>query len=440
MKLYPLSPKQRLAWQLAQARICIWEGSVRSGKTIDSLLAWCEYVRESPDGNLAMVGRTERTLKRNIVDVLVEMFGRQRARHVQGVGELWLFGRRVYLYGANNEEAHSKIQGLTLQGAYVDEATTVPESFFKMLLSRLSLPGARLYATMNPDSPMHWIKRAYLDRARLHLDADGHMHVREAAGPDLVRFSFRLRDNETLPAEYVASLEQEYTGLWYDRYILGKWLAAEGAVYDMLELDDSGRHVTGVLPELRQLRLAIDYGTTNPTVALLLGVSAEPRLYVAREWRYDSGGRRTLTDSEYIERLDAWLASGCDGFFVDEHGRGLPVSLEKVICDPSAASFRAAWQRHFQRWPEAADNTVLDGIRDTASLFARSQLVFHESCIKAIEEHAGYVWDDKAQEKGDDRPLKADDHSCDALRYGVRSYRTTWRHWPHPTTRSEEAA
>jgi len=440
VKLQALSPKQRTASRGATRRLNIFEGAVRSGKTFASEIAWLRFIIEGPDGPLLLTGKNERTLRRNIIDPLTEMLSAKRCRYVQNSGVLWLCGRRVYVVGANDERAQEKIRGLTLAGALVDEASTLPESFWRMLLSRLSVPGARLIATTNPDSPLHWLKRDYLDRAATWVRGDGEMILGGDEVLDLARVSFRLVDNETLDAEYVKQIGREYTGLWRRRFIDGEWVAAEGAIYE-LNVAAGGGHVVSKLPELRRLRLAIDYGTTNPFVALLMGISAEPRLYVAREWRYDSkASKRMLTDAEYVKRLSAWIAAGADGFFCDEHGHGLPVPLEKVVCDPSAASFRAAWQHRHQRWPEAADNTVLDGIRNTASLFASGYLVFHESCQSAIAEHAGYVWDSKAQEKGEDAPLKQADHAPDACRYGVRSYRTVWRDWLDLPLIEEEAA
>jgi PBSX family phage terminase large subunit len=439
MQIQGGSPKQKDASNLCTHRLNVWEGAVRSGKTFSSEIAWLRFVGEGPGGPLLMVGKNERTLRRNVIDPLTEMLGTKRCRYVQNSGVLWLCGRRVYVVGANDERAQEKIRGLTLAGAYVDEASTLPESFWSMLLSRLSVLGARLFATTNPDSPLHWLKRDYLDRAAVWMRGDGEMILGDEEALDLARFSFRLADNETLGAEYIKQISREYTGLWRRRFIDGEWVAAEGAIYE-LDVAPGGPHVVSKLPELRMLRLAIDYGTTNPFVALLMGVSAEPRLYVAREWRYDSKGRRTMTDGEYVDALSAWIATGADGFFADENGRGLPVPLEKVVIDPSAASFRAAWQRRHQRWPEAADNAVLDGIRDTASLLASGRLAFHESCKTAIAEHSGYAWDSKAQAKGEDAPLKQADHAPDACRYGVRSYRTVWRHWLGLPLEAEEAA
>ena len=164
MSLAELSEKQREAALLAERRLNVWEGAVRSGKTISSIVAWLAFVRTGPAGPLLMVGKTQRTLKRNIIDPLIEILGPRRCRYAQGSGELWLLGRRVYVVGANDERAQEKIRGLTLAGAYADEASTLPESFWSMLLTRLSVDGARLFATTNPDAPTHWLKRSYLDR------------------------------------------------------------------------------------------------------------------------------------------------------------------------------------------------------------------------------------------------------------------------------------
>lgn len=443
MQLQRLSPKQRAAVRAATRRINVWEGSVRSGKTFSSLMPWLRHVIDGPEGQLALIGKTERTARRNIINPLTEMLGARRCKYVQGRGELELCGRIIYVVGANDERAEEKIRGMTLAGAYVDEASILPESFWKMLLSRLSVEGARLFATTNPDSPLHWLKVNYLDRPAVWIRPDGEMILGGEAALDLARFSFRLEDNTTLGREFIAALLRENVGLWLRRFVLGEWVAAEGAIYDMLDITPGGRHVVRDLPELQHLRLAIDVGTSNPFVALLMGVSAEPRLYVAREWRWDAKAkRRQLTDAEYVERLRDWIAGGCDGFKVDpQTGKGLPVGLEDVICDPSALSFRVAWQSRMGRWPKLADNAVIDGIRDEASLLGMGRLAFHDSCTGAIAEHSGYVWDPKAQERGEDEPLKKDDHAPDACRYGVRSYRTIWRRWSAlPALTLKEAA
>lgn len=424
MTVQPLVGKQRRSVELANARLNIWEGSVRSSKTICSLLAWLLFVRTGPAGNLLMVGRTERTLKRNIIDPLIEMLGPRRCRYVAGSGELWLLGRRIYIAGANDARAEDKLRGLTLVGAYVDEVSVIPEPFFAMLLTRLSVDGARLYGTTNPDNPGHWLMKHYLAKAKVWLKHSGTVAVSRAKGAlDLARFSFRLADNPTLSAAYIAALEAEFVGLWRKRFILGEWVLAEGAIYDGLDTDPGGPHVVATLPDITEWVLAADYGTRNPFHALLLGLGVDDRIYVAREWRWDSSEQRgQLTDAQYSARLRTWI----DGLAGD---LGLRPDPTHQIVDPSAASFIV--QLYRDQWPGVtrADNSVIDGIRTVSSLLAGGRLQIHMSCTALLEEMAGYVWDEKAALAGEEKPLKVDDHGPDALRYGIMGTRRWWRWW-----------
>lgn len=426
MSVKPLTGKARAAVRLCNAEYNIWEGSVRSGKTVSSILAWLEFVLHGPPGNLLMVGKTERTLQRNIIDPIVEWLGPSRARLVAGSGELWICGRRIYLAGANNELAQDKIRGMTLVGAYVDEASLVPETFWTMLVSRLSVEGARLYATTNPDSPGHWLLRDYLKRARLWLTGDGKIVRNDSEDAlNLHRFSFRLTDNPTLPARYVANLQKMYVGLWYKRFVLGEWRVAEGAIYEQWDPD---RHVVDELPQLdRLLAVGIDHGTSNPFSAMLLGVGVDQvdgrrRLYLAREWRHDSRqARRQLTDAQYSEHVRGWLA-----------GMTLPgmtqpgVYPERIYYDPSATGFGLQLYRDGVANIAHAINDVSFGIQTVASLIGSDLLRVHSSCTGWIEEAPGYCWDPDEQKKGVDKPIKLADHSLDAGRYAIASTEPLW--------------
>lgn len=428
MSVQPLSGKGLRSTQLATAPLNIWEGSVRSTKTVASMHSWIDFVLHAPPGELLMVGKTERTLKRNIIQPLRKMLGPQRCKWVAGEGELWICGRLIYVVGANNEGSAGKIQGMSLVGAYVDEAALVPESFWLMLLTRLSEPGARLFATSNPDSPEHWLMRDFLSRASLHLDHDGTEHRFDADDRlDLHRFSFNLDDNPHLPAAYVAGLRAMFSGLWFKRYILGLWVIADGVIWDMW---DEQAHVTDVLPTMRDYILAIDYGTAGVFAALLLGRGADDRIYVCAEWRWEAKTeRRQLTDVEYSRRLRAWLDD------LDPATNAIKSTLPGartpsfVAVDPSASSFIA--QLHADGWihVRGADNAVADGLRTVGSLMAIDRIRVHSSCTGLRREIPGYMWDPKSQKIGEDRPIKADDHSCDAFRYGVRQGRRWWRHW-----------
>jgi len=427
----PLEGKGRDAVALATRRFNIWEGSVRSGKTVGSLLAWLLFVRQGPPGNLIMIGKTERTLKRNIIDELINWLGKGRCRYVAGSGELHICGRMIYLAGANDEKAQEKIRGMTLVGAYVDELSLIPESMMNMLTSRLSVTGARLYATTNPDSPGHWLLRDYLSRAALWIPGSGRPVARrivegDGSGPmDMARFSFTIDDNPHLDPVYVANIKREYVGLWYKRFILGQWVAAEGSVWPQWDPD---RHVAAraKVPHIRRwISMGVDYGTTNPFAALLIGLGDDGRLWVTDEFRWDSRTRRQqLSDVEYSARLRQWMAQIREpGQDFDDPAAG--VVPEVTVVDPSAGSMRVQLYRDGIT-TTAADNTVGDGLRMVGSLMAADQLRIADTCTALIDEIPGYVWCPKATARGEDTPIKLNDHSCDALRYGLYTTRGIW--------------
>ena len=387
-----LMPRQREAIKGAHAWLHIFDGSVRAGKTYASLIRWLEFIGESPVGDLLMVGKTERTLRDNVISVLERWVD---CRHIAGAGLLEVCGRRIYVRGANDERSEMKIRGLGLVGAYCDELTTWPESYWLMLLSRLSEPGAKLFATTNPDYPSHWLKADYLDKA-------GEI--------DLYRARFRLDDNTELPAEFIHNITQSYTGLWRKRYIDGEWIAAEGAVYGDVWNPDV--HIVATLPEMRRVWAAVDYGTGNPFVELVIGLGSDDRLYVIAEWRWDGRGPRgQLAASQYRQKLEAWHLK-------------LGRAPQWVYVDPEEAGFRIELRQNGWKGVAQADNSVVEGIRLVTDLLAKDKLRVHESCVGLIDEFPGYVWDPDATE---DKPIKADDHSLDALRYGILSSELFWR-------------
>ncbi|MFG3118689.1 PBSX family phage terminase large subunit [Streptomyces sp. NPDC048197] len=407
----PLSRKQLRSVARATARINLWHGAVRSGKTIASLVAWLLAIAEAPpSGLIIVVGRSLQTIERNVFEPLQDpaLFGlvAQQVRHTRGATTATVLGRTVHLIGAADARAEGRLRGLTASLAYVDEATLLPESFWTQLLARLSVPGARLLASTNPDSPRHWLKVGYLDRAH---------------ELDLKAWHFRLDDNPSLSPAYVAALAAEYVGLWKRRMIDGAWVVAEGAVFDMF---DEQQHVVDTLPDIRRFFLGIDYGTTNATSALLVGLGTDDRLYAAGEWRWDSrSAHRQLTDAQYSARIRAWL---------DEQG----IVPEWTFVDPSAASFITQLWADGHPGVARANNDVLDGIRSTATALDSGLLRIHRSCSGLLDELPAYAWDPAASERGEDKPLKRDDHSCDALRYAVHSAAHEWRHLlPVPTAR-----
>jgi len=391
----------------ADARWNILSGAVSSGKTWISYWLLLKRARNLPPGPCLLIGKTERTLRRNVLDPMAELFGTEVVSGIYGDGEVKIAGRRFYAVGANDEKAVRKIQGLSLVYAYCDEFATYPETFVGMLKSRLRMPGACCDATCNPEGPYHHIKTEFLDRSD---------------ELDLKHWHFRLDDNTFLDPDYARAIKTEYRGVWYQRYIEGLWVAAEGAIYDMFirEIGAPGSNVTNDAPKPLQWWVAVDYGTTNPFHAVAGCeelIDGKPRLHIAHEWRYqaDRSGR-TMTDAEYAQALRTWL--------VENH-----ITPRFLFVDPSAASFIEACRRANVPGIWGADNAVLDGIRRTARLMAAGLLVVNVKCEHLLREISGYVWDSKAQEHGEDKPLKANDHGVDAMRYLVNGTAQIWGRW-----------
>lgn len=387
--------KQRQLMRLWQQnklkRINILEGSVRSGKTWISLVLWAFWVKTMPEGAgvfYLMSARSLTTLKRNCLLPLQDLVGTNNFSFSISAKEGKLFGRSILLEGANDAQAETKIRGVTLQGAYCDELTKMQEDFFAMLLSRLSLPGAKLFATTNPDAPGHWLKERYIDR-KDELN--------------LLDVKFLLEDNTTLPGDYIDSIKKEYTGIYFQRFILGEWTLAEGLIYPMY-IDALGEPPKA---EPDAVAISIDYGTMNAFAAGFWEKHGKI-WYMSREYYYsgrDKGEQKT--DEDYGRDIDSFT-----------EGYGTPSKKLKVIIDPSAASFIALLRRRGKYHVLPANNDVINGIRDTAACMQQGAIKISPKCKKWVTEVQGYVWDDSTS---DDKPVKENDHHMDQTRYFVKT-------------------
>lgn len=407
LRALPLSEKQTDYVVDSNAFVNLAEGAVRSGKTASGLLRWLMQVADAPtSGDLVVCAKTYDTAVRNIFNPLRDsrLFGplSKATTYTRGAPTATILGRIIEVITFNDERSESRLRGMTCASAYVDEWSLMPQSFHEQLLARCSLDGAQLFGNTNPDNPRHWLKANGIDEAR----PGGRLHG------DWAIWHFGLDDNPFLSERVKDRYRRQYKGLWYRRMILGQWVMAEGAVYEGWDPD---RHVVSELPHItRWVSLGVDYGDVNPFAGLLLGVGDDGRLYLCREWRWDSKQRmRQLTQAEYSARLRSWLDN-------------MRVQPEWVCVDPAAAGFRHQLFRD-GLMPVAADNDVLDGIRLVASLLAEGLLLVHDSCEGWIAEVPGYVWDDKAALLGEDKPIKADDHSIDAARYAIKTPEVLWR-------------
>lgn len=390
-----LAPKQIKSIRESNYRINLWDGAVRSGKTTAADLRWLDYtIQSGPPGDLAMIGKTERTLKRNVLNPMQQLLGSDYMRINIGASEAYIGGRKIYLYGANDERAVGKLQGATLAGIYGDEVPLWPEVFFKMALSRISIRGSKFFGTGNPEGPYHWLKRDYIDKSHLL---------------NMGRWRFHIDDNTFLDKDYVADLKKEYTGVFYSRYIRGLWVLAEGLVYDVAPVMGRVRNPYN----FKNFIVGIDYGTSNAATFGLYGFdNGKPPVYLIREYYYDGSleENRQKTDEEYVNDLE---------LFIDP----VKKKINAIYIDPSALSFITAAKRR-KGMPRiiGAKNDVLNGIRFVAGLINKKMYCVDSSCGETKKGYASYVWDKKAQERGEDKPRKKDDHVCDRDRYALFSH------------------
>lgn len=395
MKFRTFSKQQRraLTWWLPnspdrgkQAVIC--DGAVRSGKTLCMGISFFCWAMAGFDGeNFALCGKTIGSVERNVIPEILPVlrgFGfRCRYRSSEHRLQVTFGGRenQFYLFGGRDEGSADLIQGMTLAGVLLDEVVLMPRSFVEQALARCSVTGSKFWFSCNPDSPQHWFYREWIQKAE----------ERQA-----VYLHFTMADNPGLRPEIRERYERLYAGVFYQRFVLGKWVAAEGQIYDFF----SESYVQPV-PEggFSQYRISCDYGTTNPASFGLWG-QQNGIWYRIREYYFDSRREgRQCTDWEYVEALKE-LAAG--------------VSVNRVIVDPSAASFiQALRQAGFP--VEKADNQVLRGIRITADLLKQRKIVICSPCRDAIREFGLYRWD--SSRNGHDVPVKEYDHAMDDIRY-----------------------
>lgn len=390
----PFSPKALDFLENADARLNILHGSVRSSKTINCTVKWLEYMVTGPKGDLAMLGKTTATLQRNVLNDLFDIVGPKNYKWVnRQQGELKIFDRRIYCFGANNEDAESKIRGATFAGSLCDEVNLYPQSVFNQLMARMSVKGAKCFCNCNPDSPYHWFYTDYITNDDIK---------------DKKVWHFLMEDNLSLDPEYVETLKQMYTGVWYDRMIRGLWVAAEGRIYDMFEpskhMIDTQKFIklSGVHPAAIRWYVGCDYGTSTVMSWGLYAKLPSGVILKTKEYYYDAVKKKSQkTDYEFATEFVSWL-----------DGR----KPYAVFVDPSAASWKTELMRRGYMVLNA-NNDVINGIRYVATALNTNTFFMDKSCVNTEKEYASYVWDATAQRTGRDKPVKEHDHTCDTDRY-----------------------
>lgn len=422
----PFSRKQKqvLTWWCKESPVhdmdgVIADGAIRSGKTISMSLSFVMWAMSTFTGqNFAMCGKTIGSFRRNVLFWLKLMLRSRGYSITDHRADNLLTIRKdgkenyFYIFGGKDERSQDLIQGITLAGVFFDEVALMPESFVNQATGRCSVKGSKFWFNCNPDGPYHWFKQNWIDKSTGYLGKEEtarRMQQAAAEGKDpglkdILYLHFTMDDNLSLDEEIKARYRSMYVGVFFKRYIMGLWAAAEGIIYDMF---DENKHVQDI-KDFYQLLIngnryvSCDYGTQNATVFLLWNKGTNGKWYCIREYYYSGRDKgKQKTDSEYADDLKEWL----DG-----------TKIKAIIVDPSAASFIAELRKRGYKVLKA-NNDVLDGIRLVGMLLNLEKIVFASSCKETIKEFASYIWDEKALERGEDKPVKQFDHCCDAVRY-----------------------
>lgn len=397
LKLIKLSPKQKTAmswWSVKSyskydAIIC--DGAIRSGKTLCMSVGFVSWAMTSFDGgSFAICGKTITSLRRNVVVPLISLLGELGFACVEKISrnfiDISLCGRtnRFYLFGGKDESSASLIQGITLCGVLLDEVALMPRSFTEQTLARCSVPDSKLWFNCNPEHPQHWFYKEWILKCR---------------EKNTLYLHFTMEDNPSLTDEIRERYKRMYSGVFYSRFIEGKWTVSSGLVYPMFSEENIFSAENA--PNCTQYVISCDYGTVNPCSMGLWG-ERDGVWYRVSEYYYSSrreGSQRT--DEEHYRALERLAGSK---------------KIRSVIVDPSAASFMECIRRHEVYSVIPAKNDVISGIRRVGDALRGKRLMISDSCADTLGEFSLYSWDEAA---GKDTPIKENDHAMDDIRYFV---------------------
>jgi PBSX family phage terminase large subunit len=378
-----------LAFPYTKYEAIICDGAIRSGKSSIMMWAFVKWGMMNFDGQrFAICGKSVDSCIKNVIQPFLAMSlaretYRLRWRRIDKVLEVQN-GNTTNLFevfGGKDESSFALIQGRTLAGVLLDEVALQPRSFVEQALARCSVTGSRFWFNCNPGPPSHWFYQEWIKQTKRHKAL--HLH-------------FLLEDNPTLDPEIVERYKNTYAGVFYRRYILGEWCVADGLVYPMF---DKAKHIATEQHSGGVYYISIDYGTLNPT-AMGLWQLRNGKAVMLKEYYYDGRKqKRQKTDEEYADDLEAFA----EGY-----------QIERVIVDPSAASFKETLRRRGKFAVMDANNAVLDGIRLTGSLLLAGRILFDASCENTFDEFGSYCWDEK---KETDAVVKESDHAMDMIRY-----------------------
>ena len=382
------------------ALIC--DGAIRSGKTTIMSVAFILWaMREFSGQCFGVCSKTVRTAEKNIIRPLLGLAYMQQRFSMRYTRDNALIVRRgdtvntFYIYGGKDEASYTLIQGVTFAGVLLDEVALMPRSFVEQACARCSVCGSKMWFNCNPEGQVHWFNQEW---------------IKKAEEKNAMRVHFSLDDNPSLPPEIRERYETMYSGVFYDRYIKGLWVSADGLIYDMF---DEKRHVVEEPPETEgSYYISADFGIQNPTVFLLWRkVKGKSQWAILDEWYYSGRQKK-------VQKTVSELVKGLESLFPVEYDKHIEPA--QIIVDPSASALIVEIRKagHSVR---KANNDVSEGLSDVASMLMDDRLLISKKCKHTIEEFQVYCWDEKAAMRGEDKPVKENDHCMDAIRYMVKT-------------------
>ncbi len=411
-KLSPLSREQYRFILNSKARQNWAHGPVRCGKNFAINIRFTEALRTAPKGfeytDVALTGSSKKAIYRVFLKDLFEWIGVSNYTYDKSTGSGRIFDRDFYSFAYGDADSHEAISGSTFGLAYMTEGIYAHQDFHKQLMARLSVEDlddpllfAMLFGDTNPGGPQHWLWKNVINNPEL------------LKALDVAAFPFTFDSNRSISQGYRDSLKRLYRpgSLWFKRMILGLWVMAEGIIYASFQHGKNTWPIQKMPTKgFDRTIIACDYGTQNPFAALLVGLK-DGVFYVLDEYYHNGREQGQKTNLQYADELYEWIG-----------GR----TVDSLYLDPSASGMRIELKNH-SKFKDAAipiklaENAVSDGIQSVDSAIYEGNLVASEICTHLLEEIGTYAWDPNAQKRGEDKPLKKDDHACDALRYAIHT-------------------
>ena len=387
MQFHELQKKVISCMKYENPKIMICSGAKRSGKTYVLIFVFLMHISKFKDKGYSFIlgGTTQASIRRNILNDLESILGKSIT--LSKDNHFKLFGNKIYCFDGANADAYKKVRGFTSYGAFLNEATTLHDSFVKECISRCSGEGARIYMDTNPENPTHTVKVDYVDKDGQRL-SNGQLNIKA--------FNFTLYDNTFLNKEYVESIVASTpSGMFTDRDILGIWVASEGVVYqDFNKQKHYVKDISNI--QFKKYFTGVDFGWEHYGSMVVVGLSTDNKYYLLKEHAYQH------KDIEYWINIakDIKTEYGNINFYCD-HAR--PDYINKLLVN----GIRAI----------NAKKDVLEGISTIATLFKTDKLLILENNVKRFKEEIyNYVW-----KTGKDEPVKVYDDVLDSLRYAIYS-------------------